>query len=252
MYNPTSGDTLIDNLNNTKVELYSLRSQIGIVPQEPLLFQGTIYDNIALANGSSTSDEVMEAAKCACAHEFIMKMPMGYSSLVGERGSALSGGQNKGLQLLEHYFTKNKLIIFDEATSALDYDTEKRVCENIKVSLSESTVLFVTHRLQTIKNANLICMMKDGIIEEKGTHEQLMDKKGLYYALQATRILIMYKIKHLKNRGSKILGLIGHGISTSQQKILTLVKEKEGPHLKPNKVWLLGIGWTLIGTLSAG
>ena len=183
LYNPTSGELLIDNLNNTKVELYSLRSQIGIVPQEPLLFQGTIYDNIALANGSSTSDEVMEAAKCACAHEFIMKMPMGYSSLVGERGSALSGGQKQRIAIARTLLMKNKLIIFDEATSALDYDTEKRVCENIKVSLSESTVLFVTHRLQTIKNANLICMMKDGIIEEKGTHEQLMDKKGLYYAL---------------------------------------------------------------------
>ena len=183
LYSPTSGEILIDNMNNTKVELYSLRSQIGIVPQEPLLFQGTIFENIAMANSESSSDDIIEAAKAACAHEFIMKLPLGYSSLVGERGSSLSGGQKQRIAIARTLLMKNKLLIFDEATSALDYDTERKVCENLKSHLKESTVLFVTHRLQTIKNADMICMMKDGIIEEKGTHDSLMERKGLYYAL---------------------------------------------------------------------
>lgn len=183
LYTPSQGRILVDGLDISKVELYSLRRQIGIVPQDPLLFSGTVAENIALTDPDAPSDSIVNAAKIASAHEFIMELPSGYSTDVGERGSGLSGGQRQRLAIARTLLSNPKLLVMDEATSALDYDTERRVCENIRESLHDCTVFFITHRLSTIRRADLIVMMHQGAIVEKGTHEELIALKGRYYAL---------------------------------------------------------------------
>ena len=183
LYSPGSGRILIDNYDIDKVELYSLRRQIGIVPQEPLLFSGTVAENIALTDPDASSDAIVQAARLACAHDFIMELPAGYSSNVGERGAGLSGGQRQRLALARTLLSKPRLLVLDEATSALDYDTERRVCDNLLDNLKHCTVFFITHRLSTIRRAELIVMMHEGAIVETGTHDELMERRGRYYAL---------------------------------------------------------------------
>jgi ATP-binding cassette, subfamily B, bacterial HlyB/CyaB len=183
LYAPTSGRILIDHYDIDKVELYSLRRQIGIVPQEPLLFSGTVAENIALTDPDSSSESIVAAARMACAHDFIMDLPGGYSSDVGERGAGLSGGQRQRLALARTLLSNPKLLVLDEATSALDYDTERRVCNNLLQGLHHCTVFFITHRLSTIRRADQIVMLHDGAIAEVGTHDDLMERRGRYYAL---------------------------------------------------------------------
>jgi ATP-binding cassette subfamily B protein len=183
LYAPSSGRILIDHYDIDKVELYSLRRQIGIVPQEPLLFTGTIAENIALTDPDASSDSIVEAARMACAHEFIMDLPGGYSAQVGERGAGLSGGQRQRLALARTLLSNPKLLVLDEATSALDYDTERRVCDNLLQGLHHCTVFFITHRLSTIRRADLIVMLHEGAIAEVGTHDALMEQRGRYFAL---------------------------------------------------------------------
>ena len=183
LYKPTEGNILIDNYDIDKVELYSLRRQIGIVPQEPLLFTGSVSDNIALTDPNASSEEIAKAAQIACAHEFIMGLPSGYSTELGERGANLSGGQRQRLAIARTLLANPKLLVMDEATSALDYDTERRVCQNLRETLVGSSVFFVTHRLSTVRNADLIVMMHQGAIVETGTHEELIALQGRYYAL---------------------------------------------------------------------
>ena len=183
LYSPGSGRILIDNYDIDKVELYSLRRQIGIVPQEPLLFSGTVAENIALTDPDASSDAIVQAARLACAHDFIMELPAGYSSTVGERGAGLSGGQRQRLALARTLLSQPRLLVLDEATSALDYDTERRVCDNLLDNLKHCTVFFITHRLSTIRRAELIVMMHEGAIVETGTHDELMERRGRYYAL---------------------------------------------------------------------
>ena len=165
------------------MELYSLRRQIGIVPQDPLLFSGTVAENIALTHPDADSEEIVRAAQLACAHEFIMELPSGYSTSVGERGAGLSGGQRQRIAIARTLLSKPKLLVMDEATSALDYDTERRVCDNLVDALHDCTVFFITHRLSTIRRADLIVMMHQGAIVETGRHDDLMALKGRYYAL---------------------------------------------------------------------
>tara|TARA_Y100001968_G_scaffold324569_1_gene364185 strand:+ start:5910 stop:8873 length:2964 start_codon:yes stop_codon:yes gene_type:complete len=183
LYEIESGKISIDNYQVNKVELYSLRRQIGIVPQDPLLFAGSISDNIALTNPDAASSEIIRAAKVAGAHDFIMDLSDGYSTLIGERGSSLSGGQRQRIAIARTILGNSKLLILDEATSALDYNTERLVCEGIRKEFKESTVFFITHRLSTVKNADEIIMLHEGRVAEQGTHEFLMAKKGRYYAL---------------------------------------------------------------------
>tara|TARA_S200000501_G_scaffold227839_1_gene213639 strand:- start:2352 stop:5225 length:2874 start_codon:yes stop_codon:yes gene_type:complete len=183
LYSPDKGRILIDNTDIDKVELYSLRRQIGVVPQEPLLFSGTISHNISLTNPNATSVEIINAAKIADAHEFIMKLPDGYSTSIGERATTLSGGQRQRIAIARTLLGNPKLLIMDEATSALDYKTEKNVCDNLSESLANQTVFFITHRLATIKDADLIVLMDQGEIAEIGNHEFLLNKKGKYFDL---------------------------------------------------------------------
>ncbi len=183
LYSPNAGRLLIDEYDIDKVELYSLRRQIGIVPQDPLLFSGTISENIALTQPDASSDDIVHAARMASAHDFIMQLSSGYSTNVGERGSNLSGGQRQRIAIARTLLSKPKLLVMDEATSALDYDTERRVCNNLLESMDNSTVLFITHRLSSIRRADRILMMHDGALVESGTHQELMDLKGRYFAL---------------------------------------------------------------------
>ena len=183
LYKPNSGRIKIDGYDIDKVELYSLRRQIGIVPQEPLLFAGSINDNIALTDPEATSDEIVRVAKIADAHDFIMQLQDGYSTNVGERGAGLSGGQKQRIAIARTLLSNPKLLIMDEATSALDYQTERKVCEGIRQSGKESTVFFITHRLSTVRNSDIIIMLHQGSIVELGSHEHLMELKGRYFAL---------------------------------------------------------------------
>ena len=183
LYAPTQGRVLMDGYDIDKVELYSLRRQIGIVPQEPLLFSGTVAENIALTDPDATSESIVEAASLACAHEFIMQLSSGYSTNVGERGAGLSGGQRQRIALARTLLSRPKMLVLDEATSALDYDTERRVCNNLLENIEHSTVFFITHRLSTIRKADLIVMMHQGAVVETGTHDELISLKGRYYAL---------------------------------------------------------------------
>jgi ATP-binding cassette subfamily B protein len=183
LYQTNSGRILIDGYDISKVELYSLRDQIGMVLQDTLLFDGTIQENIALTNPDASSEEIIAAAKTAFAHDFIMALPNGYNTRVGERGSALSGGQRQRIAIARTVLQNPRLLILDEATSALDYQAERQVCENLAAAFQDRTVLFITHRLGTIKNADAIVMMDGGTVIEQGTHEQLMALKGAYYSL---------------------------------------------------------------------
>ena len=183
LYSPNSGRVLIDCYDIDKVELYSLRRQIGIVPQDPLLFSGTVAENIALTNPDADSEEIVRAAKLACAHDFIMELPLGYSTPVGERGGSLSGGQRQRVAIARTLLSNPKLLVMDEATSALDYETERRVCDNLLENLKDCTVFFITHRLSTIRRADRVVMMHQGAIVESGTHDSLMAERGRYYAL---------------------------------------------------------------------
>ena len=183
LYEPQAGQIQIDNYDVTKVELYSLRQQVGIVPQDTLLFDGTIQDNITLTNPDATTDEMILAARIAVAHDFIMKLPNGYNTRVGERGAALSGGQRQRIAIARTILQNPRLLILDEATSALDYETERQLSSNLALQFQGRTVFFITHRLSTIKNADLIVVMDQGKVAEQGTHEQLMNLKDYYYRL---------------------------------------------------------------------
>ena len=183
LYAPEEGRILIDGYDIDKVELYSLRRQIGIVPQDPLLFSGTISENIALTQPDAGSDDIVMAAKLADAHEFIMGLPSGYSTPVGERGASLSGGQRQRIAIARTLLSNPKLLVMDEATSALDYETERRVCDNLVQALQDCTVFFITHRLATVRRADVIVVMHLGVVAEVGSHDELMAKRGRYYAL---------------------------------------------------------------------
>lgn len=183
LYEPLAGRILIDGTDIAKVELYSLRRQIGIVPQDSLLFEGSVQDNIALSNPEASSEDIIAAARVACAHDFIMGLPSGYASSVGERGGGLSGGQRQRIAIARTVLQNPRLLIMDEATSALDYETERRVSLNLMEHFRGRTVLFITHRLNSVLHADRIVLMHQGQVEEQGTHTELMALRGRYFAL---------------------------------------------------------------------
>jgi subfamily B ATP-binding cassette protein HlyB/CyaB len=183
LYEPEEGRILIDGYDIAKLELGSVRRQIGIVPQDSLLFDGSIRENITLTAPEATSEEIAHAARVACAHDFIMELPQGYGTRVGERGSSLSGGQRQRIAIARAVLQRPRLLILDEATSALDYITERQVCLNLKKEFEGSTVFFITHRLSTIRASDVILMMDQGNLVEQGSHAELLELQGRYFAL---------------------------------------------------------------------
>jgi ATP-binding cassette, subfamily B, bacterial HlyB/CyaB len=183
LYEAESGRILVDGYDISKVELYSLRQQIGLVLQDPLLFDGTVQENIALAHPDASPEEIVHAAQVAVAHDFIMSLPNGYNTRVGERGSSLSGGQRQRIAIARMVLQNPQLLVLDEATSALDYSTERQVCQNLIEVFRGRSVFCITHRLSTIRNADVIVVMDQGAVVEQGTHEQLTALKGRYYCL---------------------------------------------------------------------
>jgi len=183
LYEPVKGSVEIDGFNLSKVELNSVRRQIGMVFQETLLMEGSVMENIAMADPEAPSSEVIEAAKLAEAHDFIMTLPNGYATSVGEQGRNLSGGQRQRIALARLIMQSPSLLLLDEATSALDAPTEQRVITNLRQRFHGKTIFFATHRLSTVRMADMIFYMENGLIKESGTHVELMARRGLYYAL---------------------------------------------------------------------
>ena len=183
LYDPELGRIFIDDYDIGKVELSSLRRQIGIVPQDSLLFEGTIAENIALNDTQASDESIIDAAKLACAHDFIMSLGEGYATRLSERGSNLSGGQRQRIAIARTILSNPQLLVMDEATSALDYNTERQLCLNLQKWAKNRTVLFITHRLSSIKSSDLIIVMHDGDMVETGTHDQLIKAGERYAAL---------------------------------------------------------------------
>tara|TARA_B100001989_G_scaffold229904_1_gene187600 strand:+ start:7383 stop:10358 length:2976 start_codon:yes stop_codon:yes gene_type:complete len=183
LYNPKEGFIYIDGQDISKIDLYSLRSQIGLVPQDCFLFDGSIEENIALTKPEASIEEIKNAAKIACAHDFIEEMNEGYSSSVGERGSNLSGGQRQRIAIARMTLMQPNLLILDEATSALDIDTEIKVIQNLRNNFKGKTVFFISHRLSSLTFCDQILVLHQGVLEEKGTHRELINLNGRYAEL---------------------------------------------------------------------
>ena len=182
-YDPIKGRVLIDGFDIRNVKLLSLRRQISMVLQDVFLFNGTVAENIAYGSPNATREQIQEAAIAAGAHEFILEMQHGYDTHIGERGVKLSGGQKQRLAIARALLYDAPILILDEATSSVDTETEAKISAALHRLMEGRTTVVIAHRLSTIRNADKIVVLRDGVIVEHGTHEQLMDARGLYYRL---------------------------------------------------------------------
>lgn len=182
-YAPSSGTVEISGKTTQTSNLSYIRSQISLVSQEPHLFPVSIAENILYGNLGAGMDEIIAASRAANAHEFIMELPSGYDTLAGEKGSRLSGGQQQRISIARAIIKGAPIMLFDEPTSALDSHSDTLIQETVEKLKGEKTILVIAHRLSTIKNADEIIVLKEGQIEEKGTHKELMEKNGLYRQL---------------------------------------------------------------------
>jgi ATP-binding cassette subfamily B protein len=183
LYPAESGRILVDGFDIKSADLVSLRQQIGVVLQEDFMFNGTIFDNISLGNPNVTSEQVVEAARLAAAHDFISDQVHGYETNIGERGTALSGGQRQRLALSRLFLSQAPILVLDEATSALDSETEQQVLQSLQRVSANRTVFLIAHRFAPLKKADLILVLEKGVLVEKGTHDDLLKSKGLYWSL---------------------------------------------------------------------
>ena len=179
-YDVESGRILIDGTDIRKIRLRSLRSQIGIVQQDVYLFMENVMENIRYGRPDASDEEVIRAAKLANAHEFIMQLPQGYQTDIGQRGVKLYGGQKQRISIARVFLKNPAILIFDEATSALDNESEKIVQQSMEALAKGRTTFVIAHRLSTIQNAQRILVLTEKGIEEEGTHRELMAKKGAY------------------------------------------------------------------------
>jgi len=180
LYSPTSGRILVDGIDLAQIDVSSLRRQIGVVLQENMLFNRSIKDNIALINTGMTLEQVIYVARLAGAHDFILELPEGYDTVVGEHGSSLSGGQKQRIAIARALIGNPRILIFDEATSALDYESEFIIAQNMQSICKGRTVIIIAHRLSAVKKANKILVMDKGQIIEVGNHNELIKKNGHY------------------------------------------------------------------------
>ncbi|MDI9636794.1 ABC transporter ATP-binding protein [Kamptonema cortianum] len=186
-YEPDQGSILIDGVDYRDLDLRSYRNQIGIVLQEPFLFHGTIAENIRYGNPDASMDEVIEAARAANAHDFILGKPDGYDTVVGERGARLSGGEKQRISIARAILHNPKILILDEATSSVDVETERKIQEAIQHLVSGRTTFAIAHRLSTLRNADRLIVLERGKIVEMGSHEELMEQKGAFHKLVQTQ-----------------------------------------------------------------
>lgn len=189
-YDATEGEILIDGQNIKNVTLQSLRNNVGVVQQDVYLFSGSVYDNIAYGKKDATREEVVEAAKMAGAHDFIMELKDGYDTYVGERGVKLSGGQKQRISIARLMVRDSKVLLLDEATAALDNESEHLVSESLDRLSEGKTTITIAHRLTTIHGADRILVLSGNRIVEEGNHEILMAQKGIYYQLYTSANLI--------------------------------------------------------------
>jgi ATP-binding cassette subfamily B protein len=188
LYQPNEGRIYIDGYDLRQVSTRSLRSQVGVVPQDVFLFSGTIRENIAFGEADAPMEQVVGASMLAGAHEFVSELPLGYETKIGERGQSLSGGQKQRIAIARALFRKPRILIFDEATSALDTGSERAIQQNLDQILKDRTTLIIAHRLSTVRNANVIVVLDRGSVREVGTHYSLMEQKGIYYYLNSQQL----------------------------------------------------------------
>lgn len=186
-YNLDSGEILIDGHDISKATIKSLRTQMGVMLQDSFIFSGTIMDNIRYGNMKASDEQVVEAAKTVCAHDFIMSLEGGYDTMVNERGSRLSTGQRQLISFARALLANPKILILDEATSSIDTETEVLLQEELKKLLKNRTSFIIAHRLSTIKNLSCIIYVDRGKIQEMGTHDELMKQQGLYHKLYVSQ-----------------------------------------------------------------
>ncbi len=183
LYLPEAGRITVDGFDVKSADLHSLRTQMGVVLQEDFLFNGNIVENISLGRPEVSAEQVVDAARKAAAHDFVSELSHGYETNVGERGTALSGGQRQRVALARLFLSDAPIMILDEATSALDSETEQQVLQNLQKVSTDRTIFMIAHRFAPLRKADLILVMEKGVIVERGTHDELIRKKGAYYAL---------------------------------------------------------------------
>ncbi|MGB9682408.1 MAG: ABC transporter ATP-binding protein [bacterium] len=188
-FDPDSGSIKIDDIDIREVTLKSLHDNISVVMQDVFLFDGTITENIAYGKEDATIDEIINAAKIACAHDFIMELSDGYNTHIGERGVKLSGGQKQRLAIARAILKNAPILVFDEATSSVDTETETKIQQAINNLAGKRTIFIIAHRLSTVKRADKIIVLKEGEIVEEGTHEELLALKELYYHLCSVQFI---------------------------------------------------------------
>jgi ABC-type multidrug transport system fused ATPase/permease subunit len=186
-YDPTNGTIRIDGTDVANLKLQPFRNQVGYVLQDTVLFRGTVADNIAFGRPGATREEVIAAAKAANADEFIQKMPAGYDTMVGEGAQALSGGQRQRIGIARVFVRNSSILLLDEPTAALDSESERTVIRALEKLMKNRTVIMIAHRLSTIRDADKILALKDGVVAEQGTHEELMAMNGLYAEMHRTQ-----------------------------------------------------------------
>jgi subfamily B ATP-binding cassette protein HlyB/CyaB len=185
---PEGGRILVDGIDLAVADVAWLRRQIGTVLQESVLFNRSIRDNIAFADPGMSMDRVIAAAELAGAHEFILELPDGYNTVVGERGASLSGGQRQRVAIARALVTNPRLLIFDEATSALDYESESIIQRNMRKICAGRTVFIIAHRLSAVRNADRIITVEAGRLIEDGSHDELIKKAGRYAMLHQMQV----------------------------------------------------------------
>jgi len=182
-YDLSEGSISLDGVDIKQLKVADYRRQIGLVLQEPFLFFGTIADNIAYGMPEASRDQIVAAARAAHAHEFILRMPQGYDSLVGERGQGLSGGERQRISIARALLINPRILILDEATSSVDTETEKEIQNALDNLVRGRTTIAIAHRLSTLRKADRLVVMDKGLIVEEGTHDALLENKGAYWRL---------------------------------------------------------------------
>ena len=182
-YDVSDGVIELDGVDIRQLRIADFRRQIGLVLQEPFLFFGTIADNIAYGKPDATREDIVAAARAAHAHEFILRMPQGYDSLVGERGQGLSGGERQRISIARALLINPRILILDEATSAVDTETEKEIQKALDNLVRGRTTIAIAHRLSTLRKADRLVVMDKGVVVEEGNHDQLMALEGSYWRL---------------------------------------------------------------------